>query len=76
MTFLKYQSLFSTTVLYDAGIYLINFIIFIIDKINLMAQLEKELIFVRNAIYTEPEDQSAWLYQRYIFEQLLSYHDT
>ena len=39
-----------------------------------MTQLEKEIVFVRNAVYTEPEDQSAWLYQRYIFDLLLSNH--
>ncbi len=41
-----------------------------------MTQLEKEIAFVRNAVYTEPEDQSAWFYQRYIFDLLLSSHNS
>lgn len=44
------------------------------DPIALSKQLEKEVEFVRNAIFTEPADQSAWLYQRFIFKLLVSRH--
>ena len=45
------------------------------DPNALSKQLEKEVEFVRNAIFTEPADQSAWLYQRFIFELLVSRHN-
>lgn len=32
----------------------------------------KDVEFVRNAIFTEPADQSAWLYQRFVFDKLFS----
>jgi len=32
--------------------------------------LKKELEFIQNAIYTSPEDQSAWLYHRWLISQV------
>ncbi|KAJ3353337.1 hypothetical protein HDU91_005912 [Kappamyces sp. JEL0680] len=38
---------------------------------DLDAQLASDLDFVRNALFTEPSDQSAWLYQRFILGDLV-----
>jgi len=36
---------------------------------ELRAALEKEFELVKNAFYTEPGDQSAWFYHRWLIEQ-------
>jgi geranylgeranyl transferase type-2 subunit alpha len=32
-------------------------------------QIQEDVELVRNAIFTEPKDQSAWLYQRFLFRK-------
>lgn len=36
-----------------------------------LSVLEQELQLVRQAMYTEPEDQSAWMYHRWLLSMLL-----
>lgn len=36
-------------------------------------QITKDIELVRNAVFTEPSDQSAWFYQRFIFGKGLSF---
>ncbi|KAI8901010.1 hypothetical protein BC833DRAFT_548643 [Globomyces pollinis-pini] len=37
------------------------------EKAEIEKVMKDDLNLVRNAIFTEPKDQSAWLYQRYLF---------
>jgi geranylgeranyl transferase type-2 subunit alpha len=39
------------------------------DNDSYHAQIKSDVELVRNAIFTEPRDQSAWLYQRYLFRK-------